>query len=146
MTVNQDKLAKVCQMLGSSHLGERAAAAQLATSMLREAGLSWEDLIQKAFEVRPPQSDPKAGGSYTTWSTKKEDPEVKYGVGKRWVYDGYDVDKVVDDILADVMGLSEKDHDFVESVRGQLDRLGEGCSPKQWVWLKRIARKEGLIP
>ena len=152
MSIDQDKLAKVCQMLSSSHQGERAAAAQLATGMLRAAGMSWDDLVKKAFAVQPPQPDPKAGAkprgsyAYTTSTTKKEDPEKKYGRGKRWVYDGYRVDALIKSILDDRTSLEERDLEFLLSVKWQLVKHGEGCSPKQWVWIKRIARKEGLIP
>lgn len=36
-----DKLRKICGLLGSEHAGERASAALKATSMLREAGMTW---------------------------------------------------------------------------------------------------------
>ena len=39
------KLAKVCGLLGSDHDGERAAAAAAATRILRDAGVSWSELL-----------------------------------------------------------------------------------------------------
>jgi hypothetical protein len=41
-----DKLAKLCGMFGSDHLGERAAAAQMAHRLVKESGLSWFDVIR----------------------------------------------------------------------------------------------------
>ena len=41
-----DRLAKLCGMLGSAHDGERAAAAALADALVREAGLTWRDVIK----------------------------------------------------------------------------------------------------
>jgi hypothetical protein len=39
------KLAKILGLLGSDQMGERAAAALLATKMLKEANKSWYDLL-----------------------------------------------------------------------------------------------------
>ncbi len=40
-----DKLAKLCGLFGSDHLGERAAAAQMADKIVREHGLTWSAVI-----------------------------------------------------------------------------------------------------
>jgi len=47
-----DKLAKVCARFGSNFDGERSAAAKLADQLVREAGLTWPDVIG---EPRPPR-------------------------------------------------------------------------------------------
>jgi hypothetical protein len=39
------KLAGVLGRLGSEHAGERAAAALLATRLIREAGFTWQDVL-----------------------------------------------------------------------------------------------------
>lgn len=39
-----DRFRKVCGLLSSEHVGERAAAALRATEMLRSAGLSWSEV------------------------------------------------------------------------------------------------------
>jgi hypothetical protein len=39
------KLAKILGMLGSAYEGERANAAKLASKLLREAGMTWADLL-----------------------------------------------------------------------------------------------------
>jgi len=41
----RDKLIKVLGMLGSSHDGERASAAQQAERIRKEAGLTWGDIL-----------------------------------------------------------------------------------------------------
>jgi hypothetical protein len=40
-----DRLAKLCGMFGSAHLGERAAAAKLADRLVRDSGLTWHDVV-----------------------------------------------------------------------------------------------------
>lgn len=43
-----DRLAKICGRLSSDFDGERAAAALLATGLLRQHGLTWAELIAAA--------------------------------------------------------------------------------------------------
>ena len=38
-------LIKLCGMLGSDHIGERANAALMADKLVRSAGLTWSDII-----------------------------------------------------------------------------------------------------
>lgn len=40
-----DKLARICGMFVSNHLGERASAAAKADKLLRSHGLRWSDVI-----------------------------------------------------------------------------------------------------
>lgn len=60
------KLAKILARLGSEHDGERAAAGLLASRLLREAGLSWEDLLApqaatfRVVDIRPAAAPPSA--------------------------------------------------------------------------------------
>ncbi len=44
------KLAKVCGRFGSSFDGERATAAAMADRMIRNAGLTWDDVILQHFD------------------------------------------------------------------------------------------------
>ena len=39
-----DRFRKVCGMLGSDHAGERSAAALKATAMLKDAGMTWDQV------------------------------------------------------------------------------------------------------
>ena len=52
-TFNRATLVKVLEILDSSHAGEALAAAKLASAMVREAGLSWDDVL--APEILAPQ-------------------------------------------------------------------------------------------
>jgi hypothetical protein len=57
-TFNRATLAKVLEILDSSHAGEALAAAKLASTMVREAGLSWDDvlaanIVPRSAPVRP---------------------------------------------------------------------------------------------
>ncbi|MSP75773.1 MAG: hypothetical protein EXR12_06525 [Rhodospirillaceae bacterium] len=49
-TFNRSTLVKVLEILDSSHAGEALAAAKLASAMVHEAGLSWDDVL--APEIR----------------------------------------------------------------------------------------------
>jgi hypothetical protein len=50
-----DKLAKVLGMLGSVHDGEVAAAGRRANAMVKDAGLSWGEVIAPAAPALPPR-------------------------------------------------------------------------------------------
>jgi len=52
------KLISVLGMLGSNFDGERAAAGLLASRMLREAGLSWADVIDTSALPPPREAAP----------------------------------------------------------------------------------------
>jgi hypothetical protein len=49
-----DKLAKLCGMFGSEYDGERAVAAALADQLVRDLGLTWQQVITVS-----PWSEPK---------------------------------------------------------------------------------------
>jgi len=40
-----DKLAKLCGLFSSNHDGERASAAALADRLVRQSGLTWQDVF-----------------------------------------------------------------------------------------------------
>ncbi|MBV9824099.1 MAG: hypothetical protein JO001_00205 [Alphaproteobacteria bacterium] len=44
-TLDRDKLAKLCGMLGSAHDGKNPAAGLAANRLARKAGLSWHDVF-----------------------------------------------------------------------------------------------------
>lgn len=51
-TFNRSTLVKVLEILDSSHASEALAAAKLASAMVRDAGLSWEQVL--APEIAAP--------------------------------------------------------------------------------------------
>lgn len=44
--LDREKLARVLGMLGSDHDGEIAAAGRAAAALVRQAGLTWPDILQ----------------------------------------------------------------------------------------------------
>lgn len=64
-TFNRTTLVKVLEILDSNHAGEALAAAKLASTMIREAGLSWDDVLVSEIEARGaelPATATRAGG------------------------------------------------------------------------------------
>ncbi len=65
-TFNRSTLVKVLEILDSSHAGEALAAAKLASAMVREAGLSWDDVLApeiRGHDVQAPAAISAASGS-----------------------------------------------------------------------------------
>ena len=50
---NRATLAKVLEILDSPNAGEALAAAKLASAMVREAGLTWDEVLAKQIALRP---------------------------------------------------------------------------------------------
>jgi hypothetical protein len=55
-TFNRTTLVKVLEILDSSNAGEALAAAKLASTMLREAGLTWDDVLAPEIHNRAAQT------------------------------------------------------------------------------------------
>lgn len=55
-TFNRTTLVKVLEILDCSNAGEAVAAAQLASTMLREAGLTWDDVVAPEINSRAAQA------------------------------------------------------------------------------------------
>ena len=55
-TFNRTTLVKVLEILDSSNAGEALAAAKLASTMLREAGLTWDDALAPEIHGRAAQA------------------------------------------------------------------------------------------
>jgi hypothetical protein len=55
-TFNRTTLVKVLEILDSSNAGEALAAAKLASTMLREAGLTWDDVLAPEIHGRAAQA------------------------------------------------------------------------------------------
>jgi len=63
-TFNRATLAKVLEVLDSSHAGEALAAAKLASTMVREAGLSWDDVLAANIVPRSAAARPAGTGPF----------------------------------------------------------------------------------
>jgi hypothetical protein len=55
-TFNRTTFVKVLEILDSSNAGEALAAAKLASTMLREAGLTWDDVLAPEINNRAAQA------------------------------------------------------------------------------------------
>ena len=54
--IDTSKLAKLCGMFSSNHMGERANAAAMADKIVRSAGLTWDQLFSKPPQAAKPSS------------------------------------------------------------------------------------------
>lgn len=55
-TFNRTTLVKVLEILDSNNAGEAVAAAKLASTMIREAGLTWDDVLAADIQARAAQA------------------------------------------------------------------------------------------
>ncbi len=62
-TFNRATLAKVLEILDSSHAGEALAAAKLASTMVREAGLTWDDVLAANIVPRSVAASARPAGT-----------------------------------------------------------------------------------
>ncbi len=152
------RLRAIAGMLGSDHEGERANAARLATIELRRLGLTWADLVDRAFSAKPaaPQQErepknPFQDGwepfrQHPDWAHRaqpREEPaQRRYTNGRRW---------------ANRYGLSLYDFSRRASILPQLTEwerrflvafvsIGPGvrATENQWTLIRQIAIKLGV--
>lgn len=128
MVIDREKLAKICQMLTSSHDGERAVAARMASEMLKKADMTWDELVAQAFETPPP----------------RREGEVKPRPTRMMYFDGHNVQEVLFMLNDESPEYSDWEDQFVTSLLDQCEAYG-GCTIKQWIHLKRIAEKFDVI-
>ena len=69
---NRATLAKVLEILESSHTGEALAAAKLASAMVREAGLTWDDVIAKDVQPRVAAPAPAQATGHGPFGYRKD--------------------------------------------------------------------------
>lgn len=79
--VGHRRLAAIAGMLGSAHDGERANAARLATIELQRLGLTWYELVMRAFRAVVPA--PAAPVYQEGWEPQRPQPR-QYTAGQRW--------------------------------------------------------------
>ena len=60
-TFNRTTLVKVLEILDSANAGEALAAAKLASTMVREAGLTWDEVLAPQIASRSSQTAAVAG-------------------------------------------------------------------------------------
>jgi len=112
------RLAKLLGMLGSEHIGERAAAGLKATELLRAHGRTWADMIEQFNAPAPRQ--PKAHRKAPSWRAKAEccldlhDQGVVIPSLTTWEY-GF-----LNDILERGYALSEKQEVILDRISGKM--------------------------
>ena len=79
-TFNRATLAKVLEILDSSHSGEALAAAKLAATMVREAGLTWDDVLVANIVPRsaPATARPVASGPFGYRKDRELSPHEQF--------------------------------------------------------------------
>lgn len=119
--LDHDRLAKVCELLTSSHPAERAVAADKASAILDAAGMTWTDLVGKAF--RP---------AYEFQQPDKA--STKYGMS---------ASVLVRELAKHKRELSEWEREFVRNLKA----FGANVtlSDKQWAVVIRLAVKAGIL-
>jgi len=78
---NRATLAKVLEILDSPNAGEALAAAKLASTMVREAGLTWDEVLVKEVATRPaapPEQRPVGQGPFGYRRDRELSPHEKF--------------------------------------------------------------------
>jgi len=77
-TFNRATLAKVLEILDSNHAGEALAAAKLASTMVREAGLSWDDVLAANIVPRTAAARPAGTGPFGYRKDRELSPHEQF--------------------------------------------------------------------
>jgi len=129
----RSRLDKLMLMLGSTHDGERASAAGLITSLLKENGLDWHDVVGS---IGQPQAKPGAPPPPPPPKPKR-DPGMKYMTAT-------ELRQLVQIILRSP--LNDRSRGFLAGLMDRADIYDEVLfSDKQWIWIRDLARKAGAI-
>lgn len=148
------KLAIVCGRLGSEFDGERAVAAQMATDILRRAGMTWADLFAMVDDEPAParqsyyRSDPKPSPKPKPKPKPQPKPEPEDALYKRhfkgvsayWLLAQCSMTNW-ETILTKEWDLNFFD-DLLDRYDQHLTQLA--LTEKQWVQLLRIAELLGV--
>lgn len=76
MSLDLEKLAAICEMLGSSHESERAVAALKANKMVRGAGFTWREMFLALQKPAPSTSGGAKGGSGNSGQRPPNQPQT----------------------------------------------------------------------
>ena len=77
-TFNRATLAKVLEILDSNHAGEALAAAKLASTMVREAGLSWDDVLAANIMPHTAAARPAGTGPFGYRKNRELSPHEQF--------------------------------------------------------------------
>jgi flavin-binding protein dodecin len=136
-----DRLRKIVGMFGSSHEGERAAAMNLASALLKQHNLTWADVI--AIQGAPQSQEFRA---HTGKAKPKPSPRPPVGIDMRDIPTG-DMDD--DDLIAYAeQFVSEHDDDLYDlgDTSFLVDVAGKDYwSPRQRDGFVRSLRRAWMI-
>jgi len=71
-TFNRTTLVKVLEILDSSNAGEALAAAKLASTMVREAGLTWDEVLAPEIRGQAPVTTRAVGAGPFGYRRERE--------------------------------------------------------------------------
>jgi hypothetical protein len=143
-------------MLGSAHEGERAAAAQMASAMLKAMGLTWSEIIYRGLSAATPRRAhpghaPANETQAPTWdqgyseSRRHQPGRDDWGARKRRVHDhkGVPAWKWVDELSKHEVRLDSWDRQFLHCLRelGKSAREDLALTAAQWQCLESIAKR-----
>lgn len=113
----RQKLVRILGMLGSDHDGERAAAAALASRLVRDKGLGWDDVIAADGPGR--QQAPGGAQGGTGGSSRWQDSD-NLTVCLKWLGEltGWEVTFVTD--------LRRKRRPFTSAQRAKVEQIADG--------------------
>jgi predicted restriction endonuclease len=132
--LNKEQLARLLGMLGSNAIGERANAASLADRMVREAGLSWFEILeQDRANTKPgPTGTPytdflKAENQRLKTEVEELELRLKYGYQHRDLLKG-DIDRLESEL--------ETAHGMGSALTEQLKQEREKIERERAIWAK----------
>ena len=128
----RSRLDKLMLMLGSTHDGERASAANMITNLLKEHGLDWHDIVgsigQPTARPEPPKPPPPP-------------PKPKPGPQEMTADE---VKQLVHLILRSP--LNDRARQFLAGIMDRAEIYDVvRFSDKQWIWIRDLARRAGAI-
>jgi len=127
--MDKDRFAKVCGLMTSNFDGERSAAAERATQMLRAAGLTWSDVVDRAFGGTG-RSTHQGGGPE---EMRQREPAPRSRKERHTTFGDYGIQYVLMRLarVANEKKFTEWERHFLESIIAQ-GALKDGATEKQW--------------
>jgi len=122
------RLDKLMLMLGSENDTERASAAGMITSLLKEHGLDWHDVVGSIGQPTPPSPPPKPSYSPSIQKTMSAG----------------ELQLMAHRILRSP--INDRSRHFLAGLLDRANIYGSiSLSNKQWHWLRDLAKRAGAI-
>ena len=124
------RLDKLMLMLGSENDTERASAAGMITSLLKEHGLDWHDVVGSIGQPTPQTPAPSAKPSYS--------PSIQKTMSAG------ELQLMAHRILRSP--INDRSRHFLAGLLDRANIYGSiSLSNKQWHWLRDLAKRAGAI-